>query len=112
MQRLSHIGLCSVVAMAELLASARPVAAADQEVVEYRLTDWKTMHFHDVNKGRQHIEAVKKLGCEVKQSNHGDHLDVSYRCKDWKKMTVASHDLAHKWEDWLKASGFETKHAH
>jgi hypothetical protein len=100
-----------VTASAVILTCTQSVRAAE-EVVEYRLTEWKTLHFHDAQKGNQHMETLKKLGCEVKQGKHGGHIDVSYRCKDWKKMTVANHDLAHKWEDWLKASGFETKHAH
>ena len=104
--------LSSIVAALLLAVSTQSLHAAENESVEFRLADWKTIHFDDSKKGTAHYDAVKKLGCEVKKEDHGGHLDVSYRCKDWKKMTVASHDAAHEWERWLKAAGFETKHKH
>lgn len=103
----------SLVTVAALsVTTIETVSAAETEKVEYRLTSWKTMHFDDTKKGGDHFDAVKKLGCEVKKDNHGGHLDVSYRCKEWKAMNVASHNAAHDWEKWLKGAGFETKHAH
>lgn len=104
--------LSSVVAALLLTVTMQSLPAAETESVDFRLADWKTLHFNDAKKGNAHYEAIKKLGCEVKKEDHGGHLDVSYRCKDWKTMTVASHDAAHQWQRWLKAAGFETKHAH
>ena len=88
------------------------VRAAEKEVVEYRLEKWKTIHFHDAKAAKVHVDAVKKLGCEVKQADHDGHIDVTYRCAEWKKMSLKTHSDAHKWEEWLKKSGFETKHVH
>ena len=104
--------LSFVTAVALMATTMQSVAFAGEEEVEYRLATWKTMHFDDAKKGDAHHKAVKDLGCEVKKDSHDGHTDVSYRCKDWKKMTVASHDAAHQWEKWLKGAGFETKHAH
>lgn len=106
----SLLGLVAAVAL--VTATMRSVAAAEGETVSYRFVDWKTMHFDDAKKGSEHLEAVKKLGCEVKKDEHGGHLDVSYRCKDWKELTVETHDRADQWAKWLKSAGFETKHAH
>ena len=95
--------------MAVLFGTA---VAAETEVVTFRLTKWKSMHFDDADKGNRHYEALTSIGCEAEKATHGDHFDVRYRCVKWKTMTLKSHDLAHQWERWLKASGFETKHSH
>lgn len=86
--------------------------AAEAEQIEFRLKAWKTMEFDDAAKAKAHVETVTKIGCEVKQEKHGGHVDVTYRCPDWKKVAVQNHTEAHTWEKWLKDSGFETKHAH
>jgi hypothetical protein len=86
--------------------------AAEREVVAYRLPGWKTIHFDDVRRADIHVQTVKRLGCEVKVDDHGGHVDVSYRCLEWQEISLDSHSQAHKWEDWLKASGFETRHQH
>lgn len=80
--------------------------------VAYRLADQKTLHFDDARKAAEHVEAVKKLGCEVVPNDHDGHNDVTYRCPKWKSLTLASDDLAHQWEEWLDAAGFETLHGH
>ena len=89
-----------------------PASAAEKEVVAYRLTQWKASHFDDQARARQHYDTVKKLGCEAKQDDHGGHIDVSYRCEKWKEIALKDHDAVHRWEKWLKAAGFETKHTH
>ncbi len=82
------------------------------ELVAFALTSWKTMHFDDAKKATQHAETVKKLGCELKQGKHDGHIDVSYRCAQWRTMTVPDHKMAEQWIGWLKASGFDVSHAH
>ena len=100
-------------AVAFLLAVVADAAsAAQKEVVSYRLKEWKTVEFEDAKKAKTHYDTIKKLGCEVKQNQHDGHIDVTYRCPEWKQIALKSHSDAHKWEKWLKASGFETKHAH
>ena len=83
-----------------------------KEVVEYRLVKWKTAHAPNVEEGKKMATTLKKLKCEVRTSNHGNHIDVTYRCAAWKKLSLKDHPTAHKWESWLKKYGFETKHVH
>lgn len=82
------------------------------EVVAYRLADWKEMHFDDPMKAAQHLKAVRDLGCEAKQTEHGGHIDIVYRCPQWRQAPVQSHKLAEQWLGWLKRSGFDTHHPH
>ena len=78
----------------------------------FRLADWHEQHFEDAQKAAQHFQAIQKLGCEVKQTSHAGHVDIVYRCVDWKEMKVANHKLADQWSGWLKGSGFDIHHAH
>lgn len=82
------------------------------EAIAYRLANWNQMHFDDPGTAAQHLAAVQKLGCEARQENHGGHTDVVYRSAKWQALEVASDDLAHQWEAWLKGAGFETLHGH
>jgi hypothetical protein len=82
------------------------------EIVAFQLKDWHEQHFDDTHKAAQHYQAIKGLGCEVKQSQHDGHTDIVYRCTTWKEMKVANHKLADQWNGWLKGSGFDTHHAH
>lgn len=84
----------------------------DNEVVSFRLTQWKTVHMHEAGAAEKLITTLKKIGCEVKQNSHGDHIDVQYRCAEWKSIRLKSHDDAHQWEEWFKGKGFETHHKH
>jgi len=87
-------------------------AAEAGESIAYRLADWKEMHFDDPGKADQHLAAVRKLGCEARLDSHGGHTDVIYRSAKWQSVEVATDELAHQWEAWLKGSGFETVHGH
>ena len=91
---------------------AQPPAVGNPPSVAYRLLETKTIHFEDAQKAQLHLDSVKKLGCEAKMDDHGDHQDVMYRLKSWKALTLADEKTAHQWEDWMKKSGFETLHAH
>ncbi len=82
------------------------------ETLAFQLPEWKTMHFDDAQKAAQHAETVKKLGCEMKQGSHAGHIDLSYRCANWKTLEVADHKLADQWSSWLAASGFDVSHSH
>lgn len=83
-----------------------------QESIAYLLPQWKSMHFEDATKAKQHAETVTKIGCEVKQDSHAGHIDVTYRCVEWKSMKVATHALAEQWTGWLKGSGFDVSQGH
>lgn len=102
-----------VVAVTVAVAAGPGVAqAAEKFTVTYRCVKWKTLHFDDAEKAKLHYDTVKKLGCEAKQDDHGGHIDVSYRCEKWRELALKDHDATHRWEKWLKAAGFETKHSH
>jgi hypothetical protein len=82
------------------------------EVIAFRLVDWHEQHFEDAQKAALHLQAIQKLGCEVKQARHNGHVDVIYRCTNWKEQTYQTHALAEQWGGWLKGAGFDTHHAH
>jgi hypothetical protein len=83
-----------------------------ESTIAYRLPENKTLHFDNLQKASEHLEAVKKLGCEVDPSTHEGHNDVTYRCPKWKSLTLATDEIAHQWEEWFEAAGFETLHGH
>lgn len=105
MTRLIIASLC-------LFAISAGTASAAGEAIAYRLPKWNTMHFEDSAKAKQHLAAVKKLGCEAKEDSHSGHIDVAYRSGQWRSLEVATDKLAHQWEAWLKGAGFETLHGH
>lgn len=111
--------LCSVcIVLGTLLTSFfNPINAlaeeeAGQSTIAYRLLENKTLHFDNGQKASEHLAAVRELGCEVAPAAHEGHNDVTYRCPKWRALTVASDELAHQWEEWLHAAGFETLHGH
>ncbi|QDT03118.1 hypothetical protein K227x_14990 [Rubripirellula lacrimiformis] len=96
--------------MAALMAV--PTFALAGEMVRYQCKEWKAKHIHDAKKADTISATLKKLGCELKQDQHNGHIDVKYRCPDWRELKLDSHDEAHKWEKWLKEYGFTTEHKH
>ena len=110
-KRCKWILVCSVVL---LFAGpmCRSTQAADREVVGFRLANWMTAHFDDAALATANFKALRDIGCEAQQHQHGDHVDVRYRCVQWRSIALDSHAEAHQWESWLKANGFETSHKH
>ncbi len=94
------------------LATLMGATASAEEIVRYRLPDWKQQHLHDSAKATKIAETLKKLGCEVNKSDHNGHIDVKYRCPEWRQLKLDTHDEAHKWESWLKEFKFQTEHKH
>lgn len=74
----------------------------------FHLPAWKTLHFNEPEKATEHIEAVKKLGCAVQKRDHAGHIDVVFRCNEWKVMLLDDADKAAGWQTWLKGFGFDT----
>ena len=107
------IGVLAVILSAMIaVAGARSALAANQFVVDYRMSEWKAAHFDDIKSADTHYATVTKLGCEAKKGSHGGHYDVNYVCPQWRRIALKNHEEAHQWEKWLKANGFETKHSH
>ena len=86
--------------------------AASKEVIEFKLGKWKSAHFDSEKDSQKVLDTLKSLGCEANKHAHDGHTDVSYRCVTWKTISAKTHEEAHKWEKWLQAYGFETKHVH
>lgn len=86
--------------------------AAEQFVVQFRLAQQRSAHFDDPRAADQFSRGLRQLGCEVKTENHGNHLDVTYRCPQWRSLDASSDEAAHRWEGWLRKQGFETAHQH
>ena len=82
------------------------------ERVEFRLMNWKSLHFDDAAQAKEYYDTFKNIGCECKQESHGNHTDVTFRAPKWRALNLKSHAEAHKWEAFLKKAGFETKHEH
>lgn len=108
----SWIAIFSLVVLQIQTTNLSAEEHGEEATIAYRLPENKTMHFDELQKASEHLEAVKKLGCEVAPAGHDGHNDVTYRCPKWKSLTVATDELAHQWEGWLEAAGFETLHGH
>jgi hypothetical protein len=54
------------------------------------------------------IATLQKIGCEVKQDNHGGHVDISFRCPGWKSISVENDEQSQQWHTWLVGNEFET----
>jgi hypothetical protein len=100
------LGICLVLCLAH---SARSEQAW---LVDFRLRQWKSMHFDSEKQADVHYRTVKQLGCEVRKFAHNGHTDVKYRCPRWKQMKLETDKEAHQWVRWLKKVGFETRHEH
>ena len=81
-------------------------------VVQFRLPEGRSAHFEDSRSAEKVSQTMMRLGCEVRRQNHGDHMDIAYRCPQWRTIDVASDAEAHRWQTWLKNQGFETAHRH
>lgn len=106
--------LCSKLffALIAVLGLTSSVMAQGQYVVEFRLANERSAHFDDPRDASQFSQDLRRLGCDVRTENHGNHLDVTYRCPRWRSIEASSDDAAHRWEGWLRKQGFETAHNH
>lgn len=92
--------------------STRVASAKSVEKLEFRLPQAKTVHLHDEKMAKSYDKSFKQLGVTSRLHNHDGHIDLSFECPKWKHAEFATHAEAEKWETWLKALGFETKHSH
>ncbi|MCP4477276.1 MAG: hypothetical protein GY818_04205 [Planctomycetaceae bacterium] len=74
----------------------------------YRVEAWKTLHSSTAEEAEQSIATLEKIGCEVKSQKHGSHIDVLYRCVDWRSMKLSSSQLVDQWSRWCRDRGMET----
>lgn len=106
------LGAVLAASLASLGIAYIPALAAQKEIVEYRLTRWRSSQFGDSQEADEFLATLKKLECETNSQNQNGRMDVRYRCPKWKQISLKTHEEAHQWEHWLKARGFETKHVH
>lgn len=100
-----------IVGLALSLFSAS-TEAAEGFLVRFRLENWKSLHLNQQAEADEMLKQLQKLGIEAKQTPHNGHIDVVYRCPQWKALTTKTDEAAHQWENWLKKLGFQTDHKH
>ena len=89
-------------------------ATAQPRVVKkvgFRMASWRTIHGDGTKATTDLVTTLQKIGCEVKQDNHGNHTDISFRCPSWKTVSVQNDDQSNQWHQWLVNNEFETVHA-
>ena len=89
-----------------------PPAASKTGLVKYRLTTPRTLHLHESQQSTEVLNTLKMIGANVVEKPHGDHLDATYDCQNWKTMQLENCNSAHVWQTWLQQVGFETQHEH
>jgi hypothetical protein len=45
----------------------------------------------------------------VQKNAHNGHVDIKYRCPQWRQLTLEKPEEAVRWEKWLKQNLFETQ---
>ena len=101
-----------VVTSGMVVSMAYLAEAKSLEVLEFRLPKAKHVHMHDAKMAKSYDKSFKTLGVVSKLAEHDDHFDLTFECPKWKQVEFETHAEVEKWEKWLKALGFETKHAH
>lgn len=94
------------------IACTSASAAEVSESVAYRAKEWKSLHVENEASTQRTIDILKKLGCETKLNQHGDHTDITFRSVEWKEITLETHENADRWEQWFMKNGFESVHGH
>lgn len=89
-----------------------PPADTKMPTVDYFLPEPVSAHLHDPQEAQQVIEILKMLECDVQSFDHNGHLDINVQCPQWMTLAVATEEVAHEWQAWLKSNGFETRHTH
>ena len=89
-----------------------PPAATKLPTVKVRMANWKTIHARSAEQAQALKDTYELIGCEAVVNNHGDHIDLKFRCPNWSTVALVNAQAAHVWQDWLNKSGFETQHDH
>ncbi len=104
--------LSTVIAGGTIVATSLDAAAKNVELLEFRLAKAKRVHLHDEKMAKSYDKSFKSLGIACELHQHDGHFDLAFECPKWKQAEFATHAEVEKWEKWLKALGFETKHSH
>lgn len=82
--------------------------SAAPKIVGYRAPEWESIHTTSEDEATQVIATLKKIGCEVDTVDHDNHIDVKFRCAEWRSMQVKTFGLQGQWAEWCKKHGLET----
>ena len=88
-------------------AMTAPAAPMVSTKIGFRMSNWKTIHGDGTAATKQFVETLEKIGCEVKQNQHGDHVDVSFRCPNWTAFSMQTEAQVQQWQQWLQDNEFE-----
>ncbi len=89
-----------------------PPTTTKLPTVKVRMAAWKTVHAQSPGQAQALKETYELIGCEAVIDNHGNHIDLKFRCPNWSTVALVNSNAAHVWQDWLEKSGFETQHDH
>jgi len=101
------ISVVPAIAQVAEQATATQVSASAKKI-GFRVSEWKTIHSHDASVMQTEMETLTKIGCEVTTASHGNHVDLKYRCSNWKTIEVPTDDLSSQWTVWLADKEMET----
>ncbi len=71
------------------IASSVATASESGESVAFRSKEWQSLHAKDDVDADKTLAMLRKLGCETKVDNHGDHSDVTFRSVEWREITLS-----------------------
>ena len=69
---------------------------------------WYAGHYHDAAQARRIHDLLKSAGCETEMLDHAGHIDVQYRCAQWKKVTVKTDKDLVEWQKWLPGMNLQS----
>ncbi len=87
---------------------APAIQSAVVKKVGFRMTNWQTIHHDGTPATQERIATLQRIGCEVREDNHGGHVDIGFRCVSWKSIPAQNDDQQRQWHAWLVNNEFET----
>jgi hypothetical protein len=80
--------------------------------VRFKLDGQRHLHVKSADEAASMRQVLEMMGCDVEQAEHNGHIDLTFRCPQWKSVGFPDHPTAHSWQDWLRQQGFATEHNH
>lgn len=92
---------------AQVNTQAQQVSQGSKKI-SFRQAEWKTLHLEDMAQVESASATLKRIGCEVTQSQHDGHVDLRFRCATWKTMSLETEQQVNQWSKWLIDNGLNT----
>ena len=67
-----------------------PPATTKLPTVKIRMAAWKTVHAQSAEQAQALKETYELIGCEAVVNNHGDHIDLKFRCPNWSTIALVN----------------------